>query len=189
MSERALTTAFKAGIDQDVVHPLILCEMAFPSGTVRLWTGEGSIQWNGETWAGSGELVSFSPMPEVTDGSSQGVAIVLNGVDSGLLSDVANDPFQGSPVRIWLGCLDSNGTVVGDPFQFFGGVMDKGMMRDDGASAMIEIRVESRLIDQVRPIQWRYTHADQQKLHPGETDKGLEFVPKIQDLEVVWGNK
>lgn len=188
MSERDLTSNFKSGIAEVVVHPVIFCEMEFPSGTVRIWTGAGAITWDSNTWDGSEDLVSFSPMPEVTDGSSQGVTISVSGVDSDLLSDAINDDFQGSAVRIWLGCLDSSGAVVGDPFQFFGGSMDKGMVRDDGSSAVIEIQVESRLIDQIRPIQWRYTHEDQKKLYTGVTDKGLEFVPKIQDVEIVWGN-
>jgi hypothetical protein len=41
------------------------------------------------------------------------------------------------------------------------------------------------MIDLGTPRNWRYTHENQQVLHPG--DRGFEHVTAIQDREVTWG--
>jgi len=184
MSERDLHADVVTEVQQQVVRPACLAEMAFPTGTVRIWTGQGEISWNSQTWTGTGKFVSFSAFSEQTDGSANGVKITFSGVDSDLISDAVEDAFQGDNVSIWIAFLNSSGAIVGTPFKFFGGLMDTGEIRDDGQKASIIINAESRLIDQLRPIQHRYTEQDQQKLYAG--DKGFEFISTIPDRQFLW---
>lgn len=186
MSERDLTAAVKTAIEETVIYPIVLAQLAFPSDTVRIWTGQGQISWNAQTWDGTGDVVSFSTFPETTDGSAQGVQIDLSGINSATISDITEDEFQGSSVDVWVGFTDSNGNVIADPFKLFGGQMDTGEINDNGETATITINAESRLINQLKRRQWRYTHEDQKKLYAPTVDKGLEFVSKIQDKEIVW---
>lgn len=184
MSERSLHANVSVGVMAQLVRPALLCEIQFPTGTVNIWTGQGTITWDSKTWTGTGELVGFSSFPETTDGSSQGTQIILSGIDSTILDDSVNDEFQGSPVSIWVAILSESGTVTADPFKQFGGLIDTGEIRDDGEKATITINAESRLIDHLRPRQWRYTNQDQQKLYPG--DKGFEFIATTPDRQLVW---
>lgn len=186
MSERTLHADVKTEVQGSLVRPVALCEMDFPSGAVNVWTGQGSITWDSKTWSGTGELITFSTFPERTDGSSQGIKISVNGVDTDLVSDAVDDDWQGDPVSVWIAFLDSSGAVVGDPWKLFGGKMDTSEIFDDGNKATITINAESRLIDQLRPIQWRYTDQDQQNLYSGTTDLGLEFVATLQDVKALW---
>lgn len=185
MSERDLTVGVKSGLAQTVISPHVLCELDFPSGRVNFWTGEASIDWDSKTWMATGRAINFSAISETTDGSSQGVSIDISGLDSDDVSDVVDDEFQDSNATIWIALYDPNThTIMADPFQMFRGKMDSADLRDDGNQALISIRCESRLINQVKRISYRYTNQDQQLLYPG--DLGLEFVASIQDKKVVW---
>jgi len=187
MSERELTSGVKAGFGEQVVSPHVLCKLEFPSGTVRFWTGEIEIDWDGKTWDATGRAVSFSAFAETTDGSSQGISIDISGIDSSDVSDVVDDEFQDSDSTLWIGLYDQEThTLTADPFQMFHGKMDSAELRDDGNQALISLRCESKLIDQIKRISYRYTNQDQQLLYPG--DLGLEFVAGIQDKKVVWKN-
>jgi hypothetical protein len=60
------------------------------------------------------------------------------------------------------------------------------MKIDEGPeSATIVLSLENRLIALDRSKERRYTHEDQQLSFPG--DKGFEFVPDLQDKEIIWG--
>jgi len=184
MSERGLHDDIVDEIQKQVVKPALLTEMVFPTGTVNIWTGQGSITWDSKTWTGTEKLIGISSISERTDGSVQGLQITVSGVDSDLISDAAEDEFQGSKVGVWIAFLTSNGAVVEDPFKLFSGHLDTAEIKDNGKQASITINAENRLIDQLRPIQYRYTDQDQQKLYPG--DKGFEFISTIQDRQIVW---
>lgn len=185
MSERNITAGVKAGLGEQVISPHILCELDFPSGVVRFWTGPNDIDWNSQTWESNGREIAFSAISETTDGSSQGISIDVSGIDSSDVSDVVDDEFQDSDATIWLALYDADThSLAADPFQMFKGKMDQADLRDDGSSATISIKCESRLINQIKRISYRYTNQDQQLLYPG--DLGLEFVAGIQDKKVVW---
>jgi hypothetical protein len=184
MSTRDLTTPVENAIDSTVVRPVVLAELSFPSGTVNFWTGQGSITWDSKSWDGTGRAVNFSTFPETTDGSSQGIQIDISGVDSADINDVTQDDFQGTDVYVWIAFLDSSGTVIGNPWVLFSGIMDTGEINDNGQTSTITINAESKLINQIKRIQNRYTDQDQQRLYPG--DIGLELIGKIQDKSFVW---
>ena len=62
------------------------------------------------------------------------------------------------------------------------------MKIDEGAeTASITLNVENRLIVFDRPKERRFTHEDQQNRFAG--DLGFEFVPDLQDKEIIWGKK
>ena len=167
-----------------VVTPSVFVQVEFPSATFRGWTGLGSILWNGQTWLGTGQVMQVSPAIETTDGSAQGYTITLSGLDSTTLSDFIDDEWFNSVVTVWLGFTEDR-VVVSDPVQIFGGYLNDGTLDDNGKTATIKLECESRLIDQIKPRQWRYTDSDQQDLYAG--DLGLQFVHRIQDQKISWG--
>lgn len=182
---RTLTPAMESAIVAQDVRPVLLFEGQFPSGFVRLWTGHGPIVWGGETWVGAGNLIGVSAIEESTSVVANGVSITLAGVDPQFVSLVINDAQQGLPGRIWLGLMDANGVLTIDPLQIFAGRLDVPQISDGGATCVITVSYESRLIDLNLPREWRYTHESQQVLYPG--DLGLEFVAAIQDKQLTWG--
>lgn len=185
MSERDLTAAFSSKIGETVVGVHLLCQIEFPSGTQRFWTGQGDLSWDSQTWQGTGNLINFSSLSETTDGSAQGIKIDVSAIDSADVSDFIDDEWQNSDVTIWLALKDGD-SLVDDPYQYFKGKLDSAELVDTGESSTVSFGAESRLVNQVKRVSWRYTDQDQQRLFSG--DKGLEFVASIQDKKIVWRN-
>jgi hypothetical protein len=99
--------------------------------------------------------------------------------------DVVSEPIQGQRAQLWLGFLDENFALITDPVLIFDGRMDTLEITDGGPTAVISLAVENRLRDLERPRLRRYTDADQQSRYPG--DRGLEYVPSVQNLDIPWG--
>jgi len=69
-------------------------------------------------------------------------------------------------------------------YVLFKGRMDT-LTVNDGDTFSVIISAENKLIDLTRPKNLFYTPETQNFLHAG--DKGLEFVPRIQEQTVNWG--
>ena len=188
MSERNLSAATKQATTEDVIAPIFMMSAVFPEGEVFLWTGTGSIDWNGEAWDGIGDFLTIDIATETMDGSSQGSSVVVGGIDSDLFNSITLGDYQGGRAKLWLGMLDiDDGSVKDTPYLLFSGLLDSDEMEDDGSSVNLKINVEHRMADLLRAREYRYTDQDQQALHPGENDKGLEFMGSMVDVQLKWG--
>ena len=187
MSERDLSPSLRTAIAARIVRPLLLLKADFEDGPVRVWTGVGAIEWNGEIWEGLGSLLSVDPVQEQVDGSAQGLRVVVSGLDATFFSPIMLGDFQGRRGEIYFGVVDESGVVVDTPYLLFAGQLDSDETEDDGEASTLSINVESRLADLLRKREWRYTHQDQQTLHPGQNDDGLRYVPALQNLGLRWG--
>lgn len=192
MASRNLTAGMLAAIAASKVYPALFAEMEFaasgsPDGTeyLRLWTGAGSKAWNGYTWTGAGQMLSISPITESRRVEAIGFTVTLTGLRQLDLERVLNRARQGRACTVWLACMDANGTIVVDPYQLQKGKMDYPMTQDSGDTCTISAQFESRLIDLEKARNRRYTHDDQQIDYPG--DLGFEFVPSLQDAQILWG--
>ena len=182
---RDITPAFATALADPSLRPVIFFEGQFATGWVRIWSGLGSVNWNGQTWAGAGSLLGLGGIDETGEVVAGGTAVSLSGVPLDLVSLAIDEARQGLPGRIWLALLTPEQEVIADPVQAFSGRLDVPELQEDGETCRITISYESRLIDLGVARSWRYTHESQQVLHPG--DRGFEHVTAIQDREITWG--
>lgn len=182
---RNLTAGVITEITAKNLRPILLVQASFTSGVVYLWTGYGSLSWNGQTWTGGGNLLSISSLSETQDVIAQGMKFTLNGIPTSLLGKALTEVRQGAPVIVYQGFLTSADAVVSSPYEAWAGRMDTCQIDEGAETASISITAESRLMDLHRSRERRYTHDDQQIDFAG--DKGFEFVPALQELNVTWG--
>ena len=182
---RDLTAAVAEALDASELKPALFFEGAFPSGWVRIWTGTGDIVWEDKVWTGVGTLLGLGALEETSDVVASGTTVSLSGVPPDLVSLAISEARQGLPGRIWLALLTEDRQIIADPVQAFSGRLDVTELQEDGHSCTLTISYESRLIDLGTARSWRYTHENQQVLHPG--DRGFEYVTAIQDQEITWG--
>lgn len=182
---RDLTDDFVAEIEAGSKAPILFYEGEFATGTVRFWSGVGTIAWNGHDWTGAGNLGSITPIQETGDVQANGVTVSLSGFSSASVSLVLEEARQGKPGTIWFGFLASDGTVVADPTVTFSGRLDLPQIDDGATTASVSINYESRLIDLERPREYRYTDESQKLFYPD--DKGFEYVPSLQEWNGKWG--
>ena len=182
---RNLTAAQITEITAQNMRPILLCQLLFTSGTVYLWSGIGTLSWNGQSWQGIGSFGQVSPIPETSDLTAAGVKLSLSGIPSSLVTSALGEVRQGAPVTIYQGFLTTAGAVVANPNNAWSGRMDTCEILEDGSSATISITAESRLLDLNRSRERRYEKQDQSIDFPG--DLGFDYVPSLQELSVVWG--
>lgn len=181
---RDLSSGVQSAIEADQVQPILFFEGEFASGTVRVWSGIGDLGWNSVTWTGVGSLGSISSIDESADIQANGVTVTLSGIPSDLISLALQDSQQGKVGKIYFGFM-SDGSVISDPVLMFEGRLDVPAIQEDGETSVIQITYESRLIDLQKPRDSLYTSEEQQLRYAG--DLGFEFVPALQDAEIVWG--
>lgn len=170
-----------SGITDSEIRPFYAVELLFDSGAVRLWTGYDNKTIGGDTYLGTGDLLSIPNVEEVADMSAKSAEITLSGVATELVSLALQEPYQGRNARILFGVLGQT------PIEVFGGLMDVMTISDSGEASTISLTVESRLVELERIRPFRYTDNSQKLRHP--TDDFFSFVPALQDREILWGRE
>lgn len=181
---RALTAAVLSALGTQPIRPAFFYQGEFESGIARMWTGYGTVSWNGQSWLGAGELLSIAPIEEAEDIRAVGFSVSLSGEVTGNLSAALGYARQGLPGYVWIAFFDSANTMIADPFLAFSGRFDTLDVEDDGTKCTISCNYESRLIDLDRPRSRRWTHEDQQIDHPG--DLGFQYVNALQGAKAPW---
>ena len=188
---RGITTAFKNAITSQVVRPFLAVELEFSTGTLRFWNGYGDITMtaggSSNTFTGLGDLLGVSPISESDQIEAIGASLSLTGIKSSFISTALTGNYTNRNASIFFGVFDTSKNVIADVYTLFKGKMDIMKIDEGSESATITLNLENRLIVLDRPLNRRFTHEDQQERFSG--DLGLEFVPDLQDKEIIWGKK
>ncbi len=205
MATRDLSTAISGSLEQDVIYPFFVIEMLFDTAPIRLWTGVGTLVYEGVSYIGTGSLLDISSIEETSEIAVRGATITLSGMSSEVISLALQSPYQGRVCNISFGMfakgdllvesgsyilLESGGKIPLESqetglSQIFSGYMDE-MNIDEGPDfGTIELKVENKLVDLERARVRRFTSGYQKSVYPG--DKGLDFVESLQDKDIVWG--
>lgn len=186
---RSITTAFNNAVTSQVVRPLLACELEFSTGTLRFWNGYGDLTMtaggSSNTFTGLGDLMNVSAISESDQVEAVGASLSLTGIKSSLISAALSANYTNRNASIFLGLFDTNKSVIADVYTLFKGKMDIMKIDEGPESATIVLNLENRLIVLDRAKERRYTHEDQQLSFAG--DLGFEFVPDLQDKEIIWG--
>lgn len=182
---RVLSTEMQAVAAAELVRPIYLLDLEFTSGSIFLWSGHGDLAYNSNTYLGAGDLLNIASIQETSDLTANGASVTLAGIKASLLTLARDEPYQGRPMTIRLGAFDESGDLISSPVILFSGFMDVMTIADNGDTSTINVTAENKLIAFQRTAVRRYTAEDQKIEHP--TDKGFEFVAKIQEKEIVWG--
>lgn len=174
-----------------VLRPALFVQATFNDAgtleTVYLWSGLGSVVWNGQTWIGLGSLLGITTSEEGATVEAKGITLTLSGIDVSLLADVLQEFQVGLPVQVWMGLFDnaSPPNLIADPITTWAGRIDQPSVDVAAETATISIACETRLIEMGVSSERRYTHDDAQIDNPG--DQGFSFVSGLQEITVPWG--
>ena len=83
-----------SGFSDASLTAFVAVELAFDSGTTRLWNGYGDLTVASNTYTGSGDLMSISAIEENSEISAKGLNLVLSGILSSLLSLALTENYQ-----------------------------------------------------------------------------------------------
>lgn len=184
MSRDGVTTVMGNALAGNVNRPVIFAEFNFPSGDVNMWSGLGTISWDGKDWFGVGHLAGVQFPSESSQDVVSGAVFSLDAVDSSWVATGLADNVQGSPCTLWQGERDDAGNILEDPIKFFVGEVDVMPIDVSGNACTINISVERKIFDN-RPEGSMYDNETQQRKFAG--DKGLEFIPSLAEKTISWG--
>ena len=186
---RTLTSGMLGVTTAEIVRPAYFVRMVFDSGespnVLNIWNGIGDLAYGGNTYTGTGDLLSISQITETADIQASGINVSLAGVKSSLIVIAKDHDYQGRPLTVSLGAFDASGSLIADPVIVFSGFMDTMTISESGQYSTISIAVENKLISFERSKVRRYTAEDQKIDHPA--DKGFEFVTAIVQKQIIWG--
>lgn len=170
------------------VKAAIFVEAEFAAGTVRACNAAKSVDWNGYTWTGAGQVGKIEPIVDSLSNEVSGVALELSHVPAGMLA-TALDPtnYFNRRCTIWFAPL-TDAEVVDvsrPPFMLFRGRMDTMPIAIGDEFGVIRLTVESLDIDWNRGRETRYTDAEQQYRATG--DRFFKWVNAIQSRPIAWG--
>ena len=185
---RTINSSIKTALLQDQVNLFYAVELDFYDGSgnvaypVRYWTGIGNITLNSNTYIGAGNLLSISGLEEVSDLKATGCTLQLMGVPTALVTAALSYEYHGRDATVYFGIKDNSNLT-----EIFSGSMDQLTIKDGAESSVIEVTLESKLIDLDRVRPFRYTEEVQQSLYSGDTFFSL--VQDMQDKQVNWGKE
>jgi len=185
---RTIGNTFGTQLTSGSLRPFYAIKMKFTSGDLRLSTTYADLVIDTETYLGTGDILNISPITETSDTRATGVEIVLNGLDTSILSAGLTEDTQGMVVEIYFGVLTTSSNadaIVDTPYQIFSGFIDSMVLKESGDVSSLNFTIENKLVTLESPIDRRYTDQDQQNLFPN--DKGCEFVTSLQDKAIAWG--
>ncbi len=206
MTTRGLPNSVVQSLEDDVIYPFYAVELQFDGDqTLRLWTGVGSLVFEGKTWVGTGQLLNVTAIEETSDISVRGATLTLSGVPSEVISLALTEPYHGRVCNIYFGLFQKGELLKEDGAyillqdgskimledqktsltEIFSGYMDQMNISESADTSTIELKVENKLIDLERQRVARYTSAFQKQKYPN--DKGFDFVESLQDQKLVWG--
>ena len=186
---RDITSAFNTAIISKVVRPLMAVELEFSDGTLRMWNGYGDITMtaggSSKTFTGAGDLLGISEIEESDILSMSGVTLTLSGIKSSLISTALSAQYTNRNGAIYLGLFDTSANVIADIYTLFKGKMDVLNISEGQQTTMIQLKLESRLVSFEKASNRMYTLEDQKVDY--SNDLGFEFIPDLQDKEIIWG--
>jgi len=204
---RDLSTALSGSLEDNVVYPFFAIDLEFDSpNTLRLWTGYGTLVYEGVSYFGTGELLGISSVEETVEMAAKGATLTLSGVPSEVISLALQEPYQGRVCKINFGMFATDNLLQEDATSYillqdgakislesqqisltevFTGYMNQMNIEEGPDTSTIQLSVENKLVDLERPRVARYTSAYQKDKFNG--DLGLDFVESLQDQKLTWG--
>ena len=188
---RDITTAFNDALTDRVVKPLLAVKLDFSDGILRMWNGYGdltmTVDGSSQTFTGGGDLMGVSQIEESSMLQMSGVTLTLSGIKSSLIATALSANYTNRDGAIYLGLINTAGNIVSDSYTLFKGKMDVLNISEGEETTMIQLKLENRLITFEKPANRMYTLEDQKVDYPN--DLCFEFIPDLQDKEIIWGKK
>ena len=185
---KSFTPALAADLASEHVTPILFVRVELDARTDRYCSAAADVTWDGHTWRGVSGMVSVEPIEEGDDLVARGLRFVIGGLSASQTAAFFLDHVQGRPVTCWFGAIGDAG-IIADPEVEFVGRLDapERTIAADGQVTIV-IPAESRMMRWAVPNGSRYTHAEQQRLHPGDLFFS-EVAAVAESVELSWPSK
>lgn len=164
-----------------------LVEIQFISGTLRLALGPWDIAVGADTYARTGSLLSIKSIREA-EGTTEGVQIILSGIDPAVIALAATEHVFGRPVRILKGFLDPETyALIAPPKPRWPGRVKSMPITETDKGCQITLFAEHFEADLEVPNPIRLNDQEYRRRHPG--DRGAEYTEQMIEKTIIWPSR
>lgn len=199
-----------AEVDKDAITMVVMVEINYDSGTVRVHDGVGEIRFveyllqeDGDNllaedsdllttesdllpFLGTGEFGVIDSVEENVEVIARQVTMTLSGLDSALLTPALSQPYQNRTVTIYIGFFNPvTGKLVASPEVIWEGRINQQSVTLGKGEAVLTMTCEHRLRREPRIA--RYTDADQKQIFP--FDDFFNLTHTIEGFVGKWGQR
>ena len=174
-----------AQFNEETIQPFAAVEAFFDTGTIRVFTGSGTLTINSQQFTGTQNILSISTVEETPDIKATGLTILFSGYTDSLIQTAMSEQYQNRTLNLHYGHFDklANPQVI-QSYVLFSGSIDTINIVDTPDGATYTVNVEGRLATLERVRSFRYTHEEQLKQF---NDYSLFHLNDQQFKEVTWG--
>lgn len=161
----------------------LLAAIEHPDGPGYFWTGIGKLVWNGNTFTGSGQLGTVTPISHTSDLTIQDVQFTMVGVDPNVVAGL-NDNVRNLSGKVWLACIEQV-KVVADPYLIVDSVLDyQSFNAAEDGTVSLSITAHTGFYTLARALNETWTTEQQKIDFPG--DSGLDLISGLQNQDIQW---
>ncbi len=168
------------------IRESLLVFMDFKTQPMRVWLGAGTIKTlDNIEFTGVGDVVAISGGAQVAGLAAPNLSVTIAATaEMVAIAAGSVDEYKGRRFMAAIQFFDENWQVVDRPVPIFTGVMDSTTFEFNEGTQTITLNVESPFVRRRAARLDNLTHASQQAKYPD--DLGLEFVHRLQDMNVNW---
>lgn len=191
MTGREYETALVSHAAGDHVKLVFFADIGLDSGTQRVHTGVGELEFNSNIYYGLGDFAGISAIRDGSEITTYPVELTLSGIGAALkqssidfLDAINTEDFYGRDVTVYVGALDTDSDdLVSTPNECYSGQMQSPRARLGSENAIsVPVENEFALFEKVNGA--RYSDADLQEEFTG--DLGFQYLSQMVDQRVVW---
>lgn len=187
----AIDTGTLSALNSGIIADRTMIKFVLAGGTYGFWSGQGTFNWDGIDYVGSGSLIKISTLTQVTDNSSVSVQAELSSIpDTQLTPDILamieNEIYHQQPVTIYTAYFNIETRALLSVETEFRGRIDR-LTHTETADGEYKIvgEFESISRDFLRTGFRMRTDVDQKTFAPN--DGGLRHVQKAAIEKIYWG--
>lgn len=183
------TGAVDTALQSDRVRWFLCGRASLPGHEVRILEAAGQVVWSEGTFTGSdsvfGAIAAFDTINDGVGDQAPQLTVKLNPPNDAAAADLSSFNMQGSPIKIWMGVLADDGSVIPDPYLLFSGILDQPEL-------VVDMNTREVSMDCVSDFELlfmneegnRLSPAHHKEIWPGET--GLDAITGVT-RQLIWG--
>ena len=180
---RSLSNAVKTELATDNLKPITLVYINVSSGH-RFTDHYKDITYDSNTYSASSLFTSLSSVRESSEIEVSNITISFTGADQTIISLFLSNAYMEKEAEVYKGFLDSNESVIADPFLLFKGRIESFSINESINQSNVNVLVTSHWSD-FNKIEGRKTNTNSQQIH-FSADLGFEYASQtIGDIK--WG--
>ena len=186
---RNLTSSIKTALATNDIRPFHLLTIGFSTPvnfTDSTYSLTSSISGSSVTYSPSSFIIGVSDFTEEIDVTKSTLTISLSGADQTFISTVLNENVTNDEVTIFRGLLDTDNSIIADPFLLYKGNIENFGINENTKSSVVNISVVSHWADFEKKNGRKTNNTAQQRFF--STDVGMDFSSQTV-LDIKWGRE